>query len=334
MKRKIAMALIGTMTLSLAACTRTEADPAASEPTVAEATPTTAPETVEESDPEEESDPDVEEDIIDKPDFTGSYTEPVSGRCNIVIEALDGDEHKINVRWAASAYQSGNWEMNATYYDSTGLLEYTGATYYVRTYSDEVNYTDEVMYTDGAGEFWFEEDGTLGWRSANSDVDGVTGQTFFERLPVNSDGMGMANPWSSAESADAAAEGAGVSYFLVPANKDYSGSMIYITDFRYMEHLAEADGSAGSAELTIRKGLKQDSTDVSGDYTEYAHEWSFTSEDGFVINCYGNVEGKTMKAIWLSDNFSYSINVMGQGDDSDTFGLSEETMKLLVEDIQ
>ena len=39
-------------------------------------------------------------------------------------------------------------------------------------------------------------------------------------------------------------------------------------------------------------------------------------------------------AIWTSDNFSYSIGVRGQGDESESFGLSEETMKLLVEDIQ
>ena len=69
------------------------------------------------------------------------------------------------------------------HYESTTLLEYTGAKYYVRTYSDEENFTDEVMYEDGAGEFWFDEDGMLGWRSANSDVDGVTGETMFEKLP-------------------------------------------------------------------------------------------------------------------------------------------------------
>ena len=85
-------------------------------------------------------------------DFTGVYSEPGSGRCRIIIEQLSGDEHEISVRWSGSAYESGNWEMTATYYDSTGLLEYTDATYYVRTYTDEENYTDEVIYTDGTGE--------------------------------------------------------------------------------------------------------------------------------------------------------------------------------------
>jgi len=159
--------------------------------------------------------------------------------------------------------------------------------------------------------------------------DGVTGETFFERLPGNT---GMANPWTDVTSADEAAAGADVGYFMVPENNtDYNGHQVYITEFRCMEHLAEARGSIGAAELTIRKGLKQESDDVSGDYNEYAHSWSFKTDDGFTVNCYGNEEGKTMKAIWLSDNFSYSINVMGQGDVSDTYGLDDTTLKQLIE---
>ncbi|MBR5419711.1 MAG: hypothetical protein IK115_01035 [Lachnospiraceae bacterium] len=341
MKKGFVTALIGTMVLSLAACGKT-ADTGASVPAATEAAPTAAAETEEKPEATEgateDKEPEIEEDVIDKPDFTGIYSEPVSGRCSIEIVHTGGDEHKINVRWSGSAYESSNWEITATYYVSTGLLEYTGAKYYVRTYTDEEHYTDDVKYTDGSGEFWFEEDGSLGWRSANSDIDGITGETFFERLPVNADdpsGLGMANPWTDVDSADAAAEGAGVGYFMVPANKEsYNDHQVYISGFRYMEHLAEANGSIGSAELTIRKGLKQDSEDVSGDYTEYAHSWSFENEDGFVINCFGNEEGKAMKTIWLSDNFSYSINVCGQGDESDTFGLSEDTLKLLIADTQ
>ena len=330
MKKKFLMALIGTAVLSLAACTTTAPEADNNEPVVTEAAPTEAPETTPEEAPEEEVIEEEEEEIIDKPDFEGTYTEPIAGRCTIDIEYLSGDDHKVTVQWAGSAYESANWEMTATYYVSTGLLEYTGAKYYIRTYTDDGNYTDDVKYTDGAGEFWFEEDGSLGWRSANSDIDGITGETFV-RLPVNA---GMANPWSDAVSAEAAAEGAEVGYFMVPESKEYNDQMVYISNFRYMEHLAEANGSVGAAELVIRKGLKQESEDVSGDYTEYAYDWSFKSNDGFVINCYGNEEGKTMKAIWLSDNFSYSIFVRGQGDESDTYGLNEEMMKTLVELIQ
>ena len=116
-------------------------------------------------------------------DFSGTYTEPTSGRCTIEIVSTGENEYTVNVRWSSSAFESSNWEMNATYYESTTLLEYTDAKFFIRTYSDEETYTDDVQYEDGAGEFWFDENGMLGWRSANSDVDGITGETFFEKLP-------------------------------------------------------------------------------------------------------------------------------------------------------
>ena len=100
-----------------------------------------------------------------------------------------------------------------------------------------------------------------------------------------------------------------------------------------MEGIAEADGLLGSADLKIRKGLKQNSEDISGDYNNYSVNWTF-EVDGFTIRCSGNEDGKIRKAIWVSDNFSYSINVTGQGEDSDTFGPDEETIKLLVQAIQ
>ena len=83
----------------------------------------------------------------------------------------------------------------------------------------------------------------------------------------------------------------------------------------------------------MRKGLKQDGEDVSGDYTEYAFAW-MQEVDGWEVSCFGNEEGRTMKAIWISDNFSYSIMVRGQGDIYDTYGLDEEAIGALVAAIQ
>ena len=152
--------------------------------------------------------------------------------------------------------------------------------------------------------------------------------------PADSENAGMANPWTEVDDAQSAADGAGVGYFVVPETGEQAGMLIYIDMFRYMEGIAEASGSVGAAELIIRKGLKQNGEDVSGDYHEYNYDWTFESKDGFVIKCYGNEEGKAMKTLWVSDNFSYSIYVMGQGDDSDTYGLSDEEIKYLVEEVQ
>ena len=170
MKKFVKMLLIGSMVLSLAACEKKE--DASSDAN----TSTGSSEMAENASAEENGEE------VSAPDYSGTYTEPVAGRCTIEIEALGENNYKVNVHWSSSAFESANWEINATYYDSTGLLEYTGAKYFVRTYADEENFTDDVKYEDGAGEFWFEENGTLGWRSANSDADGITGETFFEKV--------------------------------------------------------------------------------------------------------------------------------------------------------
>ena len=137
--------------------------------------------------------------------------------------------------------------------------------------------------------------------------------------------VGLANPWTEAATAEEAADGAGVGYFLVPEeNMETTGGQVNWFCFQYMEHIAE---------LTVRKGLKQDGEDVSGDYTEYAFAW-MQEADGRDVSCFGNEEGRTMKAIWISDNFSYSIMVRGQGDIYDTYGLDEEAIGALVAAIQ
>ena len=141
--------------------------------------------------------------------------------------------------------------------------------------------------------------------------------------------VGIANPWTEAKTAEEAAEGAGVGNFNVPEDKtETKAGEIVWSAFRYMEGIAEAEGLIGSAELTVRKGLKQEYEDVSGDYTEYAHEW--TQELGDLkINCFGNEEGKTMKAVWVTDNFSYSIMVRGQGDEYETYGIEADALEAL-----
>lgn len=144
----------------------------------------------------------------------------------------------------------------------------------------------------------------------------------------------IANPWSAATTADEAGQSAGVGYFVVPEDGTQSTiGPINWSGFQYMEGVAQADGFIGVAGLTVRKGLKQDTSDVSGDYNKYAYSWT-QQVDFWEVQCFGNEEGKAMKAIWLSDNFSYSILVRGQGDLVDTFGIGEEDVTALVNGVQ
>jgi len=163
----------------------------------------------------------------------------------------------------------------------------------------------------------------------------------LESVGLDPEAVGVANPWSDVETAEAAAEGAGVGYFELPAEgTKVKGGEIHWGGYRYMQLLAQADGSVGSAELTVRKGVKNpaekvnyDTSDVSGDYNEYKESWDVRAGD-WTVKCFGNDKGKTMKAIWTSDNFSYSIMVRGQGDIADTYGLADEDIIAIVDDVQ
>ncbi len=180
MKKVMVAVLIGALAASLAACsgntTTVPENPVASEQIQKEI----------DSTPEEtkaETDSVVVEEAEEAPDFSGTWTEPMTGRCAIKITSTGDNTYSININWSSSAFENAVWEMDATYYESTGLLEYENAKYYVRTYTDDETYTDDVKYEDGAGCMWIEDNGQLGWQSANSDVDGIDGSTMFEKMP-------------------------------------------------------------------------------------------------------------------------------------------------------
>lgn len=156
----------------------------------------------------------------------------------------------------------------------------------------------------------------------------------LEEEGADPESIGMANPWSDVDSAEAAAELAVTGEFNVPENGAEVGDMVvHIDGFRAMDGLAEANGLIGSAELTLRKGIRDKndpSFEVSGDYNTYKNEWTI-GLDGFELHCFGNADGQAKKVTWNTDNFSYSINVQGQGDESETFGLNDDTVIALAQ---
>ncbi|MCR5249554.1 MAG: hypothetical protein K6E50_02980 [Lachnospiraceae bacterium] len=112
-------------------------------------------------------------------EFEGMYTDPDFGRSTIEIISQDGIHYSIDVEWASSHDETSYWEIaDAVYNESEGVLEYSGAKFYVRTGSK-----DDVKYTNGSGTFFFDDDGMLNWISDNSKEDGVDGSTVFEKLP-------------------------------------------------------------------------------------------------------------------------------------------------------
>ena len=265
--------------------------------------------------------------------FVGEYQ---CDQAHAQIECFGYDEAFITIERDGDARETTRWIIVGKLDTDTLTIHYSGASKadFVYDETGEVE-SEESVYDDGAGSIVFHDDGTFTWHEETS----ASGEDMvFVRAPVTGgDSISMPNPWTEADSAQAAAEGAGVGYFKLPeAGTETDGGPVGWDNCRYMDLLAEANGYVGAAELTVRKGVNRpdhdvgyDTADVSGDYTAYAHEWTL-EVTGWQVRCFGNEEGRTMKAIWSSDNFSYCILVRGQGDIRDIYGLGSRDIEALV----
>ena len=269
--------------------------------------------------------------------FVGEYQ---CDRAHALVECFGYDEAFITIEWGSSAWELTRWIIVGKLDTDTLTINYSGASKANLVYDDQGEVkSEESVYDDGTGTIAFHDDGTFTWHEDQSE----SGEDLvFEWIPVtDGSSVSMPNPWTEADSAKAAADGAGVGYFTLPdAGTEVVGGPIGWDNYRYMDLLAEANGYVGAAELTVRKGVNRpdhevsyDTTDVSGDYTAYAHEWTIET-NGWQIRCFGNEEGRVMKAIWSSDNFSYCILVRGQGDIRDVYGLGADDIAALVDAIE
>ena len=146
--------------------------------------------------------------------------------------------------------------------------------------------------------------------------------------------------WTEEKTAENAAKTAGIDELIVPK----AGTKISLGDlgewaYYSADKMAEADGGAAAAEIVIRKSIGNgDNTAGSGAVTgagrdlseaTYAAEWS-VDMDGTDVRCYGSKKGTVSKAIWEDGKYSYSILVLGQGDNWQEFGVPEDDIAVLV----
>ena len=140
----------------------------------------------------------------------------------------------------------------------------------------------------------------------------------------------IANPWSDADTLDAAVEGARLKGFTFDEGMILSLGEVVPAGYRYMEKMVEIEVPIAAVEMTIRKGMGE--ADISGDYNTYANEWT-VDVDGTEVTCFGNREGEATKTIWQTNDGSYSILAYGAGGDAD-FGLNAEDLAILVKGIK
>ena len=143
-------------------------------------------------------------------------------------------------------------------------------------------------------------------------------------------GVGMANPWTDAETAAEAAANAKLDSFTVPPEGfEISLGKLDAWSYRSMIGIAQANGGVADASLLVRKGVFSDDSDISGDYATYTFKW-MRNVGNVEVTCFGNVEGKAAKTIWVVDDTAYCLLARIQNDDDETFGLGYDDVSALV----
>ena len=228
--------------------------------------------------------------------------------------------------------------MSGTFDPETLQFEYHDCVKTDYKYKDDGDVeSQEEVYTGGHGFMFFKEGDPLSltWQD---DQEKVAEDMVFEYAGANPENneAGMANPWSDVDSAEAAAEGAGLDTFMVPDGEaEISLGEVKVTQYRCMKGMAEAVVEFPAVEMTIRKGDKSGEMaegDISGDYSEYKYDWTQNIK-GLEVKCFGNRDGEATKTIWSVDDMDYSITVQGLGGDED-YGLPADDLNSLINGIQ
>lgn len=137
-------------------------------------------------------------------------------------------------------------------------------------------------------------------------------------------GFDMPNPWTFADSAAAAAEGAGLADFVAPEELDGFGPVRW----GFLDGVAQAEYNNVNDQMLIRKAAGE--VEISGDYTEYPDNWIFTWE-GVEISCSG-YGADIHRAAWSRDGFSYSLTI--DPGIQELIGLTQDDLISLLEQVR
>lgn len=241
-----------------------------------------------------------------KGDFVTSGSLHVDEGDTVYIEpALEGDS-EINIKLiGAIEGADGSEEIEEVFNENDPVLDV------------DINGTDPTECGLPAGDYYIS-------------VTVVKKATGTVMIRAENTSVGIANPWSSAASAEEAAKGAGLDSFEVPAGAKTSLGALDTIDYRYMDGMAEAQIPVAAVELTVRKGNGED--DISGDYNSYKNKWS-AEINGITVMCFGNREGEATKTVWVSEGCSYAVLAYGAGGDED-FGLQADDLNIIVSGVK
>ena len=142
--------------------------------------------------------------------------------------------------------------------------------------------------------------------------------------------VGIANPWSDADSAEAAAQGAGVGSFELADNLGMADKTLFDPTYRYMDDVAEATLQGGAFDVTVRKSMHQSGQMLSGDYNNYPEFWT-TTIDGIEVSCHGYEAGVATAFEWSTDA-NYSVIFQGLG--GENMGVDETEIAAIIQNVK
>ena len=142
--------------------------------------------------------------------------------------------------------------------------------------------------------------------------------------------VGIANPWSDADSAEAAAQGAGVGSFELADNLGMADKTLFDPTYRYMDDVAEATLQGGAFDVTVRKSMHQSGQMLSGDYNNYPEFWT-TTIDGIEVSCHGYEAGVATAFEWSADA-NYSVIFQGLG--GENMGVDETEIAAIMQNVK
>ena len=142
---------------------------------------------------------------------------------------------------------------------------------------------------------------------------------------------GIANPWTDAADAAAAAKGAGFDGFDVPDQLPIGDSNWIGVTFKSMKGIAEADYEGGATMAHVRKGQGVSGEALHGVYDEFTEVWT-ANANGIEVKCNGTEKGVANLIEWSADGYSYSVYCIGTG--GENYGMAEADIANVVASIK
>ena len=130
--------------------------------------------------------------------------------------------------------------------------------------------------------------------------------------------------WTAANTDDAAAKGAGLDKFGVPARTVIADFVFVNPTFAYTQNVAQATYEvAGSAKLVVRKAEGAHSVGVTDrDKASFAQSWQNTYE-GFDVTSAGDTQGAATICLWNDATLEYGVTIEGLGGDKVTMSAED-----------